>query len=170
MNRQVALIVALVFGALSGSPLGAYAQSQDGVAKQFLGMWRLVSWPQRLADGTTRQALNSVAYIIYTDTGHMCYVAMNPNRPKWQSPTPTESEALSGIMGLGAYCATVEVHATEGFVLHRVEIERSPNLVGMVRKRWFKFDGPNRVSLRIDTPELAPPVVESTLTWERVTK
>jgi hypothetical protein len=40
----------------------------------------------------------------------------------------------------------------------------------MVRKRWFTFDGPNRLSLKIDTPVLIPPIVESTLRWERVTK
>jgi hypothetical protein len=33
---------------------------------------------------------------------------------------------------------------------------------------WFTFDGPDRVTLRIDPPELTPPVVESLLVWERV--
>ena len=164
------LIVNLVLAALLGSSVHGHAEPQDDIAKQFLGIWRLVSWTQRLADGTTRQAPNNVGYIIYTDTGHMCYVGMNPNRPKWKSSTPTESEAFSGIIGMGAYCGAVEVHVNEGFVLHRVEIERSPNNVGMVRKRWFTFDGQNRVSLKIDASELIPPIIESTLTWERVAK
>ena len=101
------MTVVLVLGALSTT---SYAQSQDEVAKQFVGMWRLVSWPQRLADGTTRQNPLRVSYIIYTDR------------------------------------------------------------VGIDRKRWFKFEGPNRVALRVDTAELNPPVVESPLIWERVTK
>jgi len=168
MKRTTALSIFLAFGLLNGT---SYAQSQDDVAKQFVGMWRLVSWPQRLANGTTRESPLSVAYIVYTDTGHMCYVSMNPNRPRWKSQTaPTPEEALSGITGLGAYCATVEIHPKEGFVIHHVEIEKVPNRVGMARKRWFKFQGPNRVSLRIDTPELVAPVVESTLIWERVVK
>lgn len=146
------------------------ARGENDMENPFLGMWRLLSWEQRLTDGTTRQAPNSVGYLIYTDVGRMCYVGMNPNRPKWNALTPTASEALSGIMGMGAYCATVEVHASEGFVLHHVEIERVPNNVGTVRKRWFTFDGPDRLSLRIDVPELIAPIVESTLTWERVTK
>ena len=155
-----------------------HAQSQDdaAIARQFVGMWRLVSWPQRLADGTTRQNPQSAGYIIYTDTGRMCYVSMNPNRPKWnlegrvsaRGYTPTAEEAISGITGLGAYCATVEIHAREGFVLHHVEIERVPNLVGRARKRWFTFEGPNRIALRVDPSENNPPVVESTLIWERV--
>lgn len=118
-----------------------------------------------------RQSPRSVGYIVYTDTGHMCYVSMNPNRPRWKSEAaPTPEEALSAITGLGAYCATVEIHAKEGFVIHHVEVERTPNFVGRARKRWFTFEGPNRVSLRIDTPELTSPVVESILTWERVVK
>jgi len=168
MIRNRALAVVLVFGALNSS---SHAQSLDAVAKQFVGMWRLVSWPQRLADGTMRQDARSVAYIIYTDTGHMCSVGMAPDRSRWQSETaPTASEALAAMGGAGlyAYCARVEVHTAEGFVLHYVEIDKSPNFVGRTRKRWFTFQGPNRVALRIDTPELTGPVVESTLIWERV--
>ena len=142
----------------------------DNDITQFLGMWKLVSWEQRLADRTTRQAPNSVGYIVYTDVGRMCYVGMNPNRPKWKALTPTESEALSGIVGMGAYCATVELHASEGYVLHHVDVERVPNNIGIVRKRWFTFEGPDRLRLSVDTPELIPPIVESTLTWERIAK
>jgi Lipocalin-like domain len=166
--RNRALSLVLVLGALN-SP--SHAQSPDAVAKQFIGMWRLVSWPQRLADGTTRQDPRSVAYIIYTDSGQMCSVGMAPDRSRWQSETaPTASEALAAMGGAGlyAYCARVEVHAEEGFVLHHVEIDKSPNFVGQTRKRWFAFQGPNRVALRIDTAELTGPVVESTLIWERV--
>jgi hypothetical protein len=160
----------LVFGS---TPFETHARSQDNVANQLVGMWRLVSWTQRLADGTTRQ-YPSVSYIIYTDTGHMCYVLMNPNRPKWKSGTaPTPDEAVSGMGSnteFGAYCSSVEVHAKEGFVLHHVEIERVPNNVGTTRKRWFAFEGRNRMSLRIDPPELPSGVVENTLMWERVQK
>ena len=171
MKRKIALTLVLALAALSSTSFHTHAQSQDDVAKQFVGMWRLVSWPQRLADGTTRQNPLSVSYIIYTDTNRMCWVAMDPNRPKWKSErAPTESEAMSGIRGFGAYCAAVEIHPKEGFVIHHVEIEKVPNRVGLTRKRWFIFQGPNRVALRIDTPELNPPVVESTLIWERVEK
>jgi hypothetical protein len=163
-------VILLALAALSASLFPCLGSADDAIATQFVGIWKLVSWEQRLADGTTRQAPNSVGYIIYTDTGHMCYVGMNPNRPRWASRTPTEAEALSGIIGLGAYCATVEVHADEGYVLHHVEIERVPNNVGIVRKRWFTFHSPDRVSLRVDEPELVAPIVHSVLTWERVRK
>jgi len=160
---------------LGSAAFETHAQSQDDLemAKRFVGMWRLVSRPLRLADGTTRQDSRSVGYIVYTDASHMCFVAMNPNRPKWMSETaPTPEEALSGMgsSGFAAYCAAVEVHAKEGFVLHHVEIEKSPNVVGRTRKRWFTFQGPNRLMLRVDPPENNAPVVEDTLVWERVQK
>ena len=167
MKKMIAISMLLAFGLLNST---SYAQSQDDIPKQFVGMWRLVSWPQRLADGTTRQNPQSVAYLIYTDTGHMCYVGMTPSRPKWKSANaPTPEEALSAAYpGAEGYCSTVEIHAKEGYVIHHIEIDTVPNAVGTDRKRWFTFEGPNRVSLRTDPPQ--PGVVESTLIWERVVK
>src|SRR5207253_11053479 len=106
MKKTVAWSIFLILGQLNST---SRAQSQDDIAKQFAGMWRLVSSRQRLADGTTRQSSNNVAYLVFdTDAGHMCYLSMNPNRPPWKSETaPTAEEALSAIKGFSAYCATV---------------------------------------------------------------
>lgn len=135
-------------------------------------MWRHVSSPERLADGTTRQNPLGVAYIIYTDISHMCFVNMNPNRPIWKATAPTPEEMVSGLGndGFYAYCAAVEILAKEGFILHHTEIDKVLNAVGATRKRWVTFEGPNRVSLRIDPSQNIPPVVESTVIWERVQK
>ncbi len=167
MKKMIAISMLLAFGLLNST---SYAQSQGDIARQFVGMWRLVSWPQRLADGTTRQNPQSVAYLIYTDTGHMCYVGMTPSRPKWKSVyAPTPEEALSAAYpGAEGYCSTVEIHAKEGYLIHHIEIDTIPNAVDTDRKRWFTFQGPNRVSLRTDPPQ--PGFVESTLIWERVVK
>jgi hypothetical protein len=144
-------------------------RSSDGLPKQFVGTWRLASWTLRLADGTMSPDPKTVAYLIYSEAGRMCYVSMKPDRPKWKLETaPTSEEALSAITGLSAYSAAVEVHEAEGFVIHHVDVERVPNVVGRKRKRWFRFDGPNRLTLRVDAAELVAPVVESTLVWERV--
>ena len=169
MKPIVAWAMLLVLGQLNST---LRAQSQDEIAKQFAGMWRLLSNPQRLADGTTREGSNSVAYAMFdSDASHMCFVSMNPNRPRWKSETvPTPEEGLSAIKGFGAYCATVEIHAKEGFIIRKYEINQTPNAVGKATKRWYTFQGTNRMSLRIDSQELSPPVVESTLIWERVVK
>jgi len=168
MNRVVVWTILLVCGLHSA----LRAQSQETIAKQFAGMWRLVSNPQRLADGTTREGSNSVAYAFFdADASHMCFLSMNPNRSLWKSePAPTAEEAMSAIKGFGAYCGTVEIHVKEGFIVRRYEINQTPNAVGKVTKRWYTFQGTKRMSLRIDSAELNLPVVENTLIWERIAK
>jgi hypothetical protein len=134
-------------------------------------MWRLVSWTQRATDGTTRPGQANTGYIVYADVGRMCAVLMDSGRAKWDpQPPATVADAMARTTGLVAYCAAVELHAKEGFVLHHVDVERSPNLVGTTRKRWFIFDGPDTLLLRIDPSELGAGVAESTLRWERVKK
>ena len=97
----------------------------------------------------------------------MCWVAIDPNRPQWKDD-PTPGEESEAYRGMGAYCATVEVNAAEGYVIHHVEIAKSPNAVGIERKRWFEFDGVNRLKLRVEPSENLSPLVESRLVWERV--
>src|ERR1700686_1859944 len=116
MKKMVAVSILLALGPLS---IESHAQSQDDIAKQFAGMWRLVSNPQRLVDGTTREGSNSVGYAFFdANAGHMCFLSMNPNRPQWKSETtPTPEEGLSAIRGFGASCATMEINAKEGFMV-----------------------------------------------------
>ena len=167
MKKTLIRSILLALGQLSST---SRAQPQEDIAKRFSGMWRLVSNPQRLVDGTTREGSNSVGYAFFdSKLSHMCFLSMNPNRPQWKSATtPTPEEGLSALKGFGAYCATIEVHAKEGFMLRHYEINQTPNAVGRATKRWYTFQGPDRMSLRVDASELNQPVVESTFVWERV--
>src|ERR1700734_3968012 len=108
MNKTAIWSILLALGQLnSTSP----AQSQEDIAKQFAGLWRLVSSPQRLVDGTTREGSNTGGYAFFNpNADHMCFLTMNPSRPPWKSEaTPTPEEGLSAIKGFGAYCATIEI-------------------------------------------------------------
>ena len=169
MKKTAIWSTLLTLGQINNTSL---AQSQEDIAKQLAGMWRLVSNPQRLVDGTTREGSNTVGYAFFDSRlSHMCFLSMNPNRPQWKSATtPTPEEGLSAIKGFGAYCATIEVHAKEGFMLRHYEINQTPNAVGRATKRWYTFQGPDRMSLRVDASELNRPVVGSTFVWERVGK
>jgi hypothetical protein len=150
---------------------GAQGQSAEdhAAARRLVGMWRLVDRTVTFADGTSRPDPRTTAYIVYSDTGMTCYIAMDPTRAAWTSETaPTPEEAVAGISGLGAYCGTFRVNAAEGSVIHRMEIERVPNLVGRDRKRWFTFQDANHLILKVDPSEFRAPVVERRLLWERL--
>ena len=167
MKTTIASLL-LLLTQLSGQ---SRAQSTDDVARQLAGMWRLVSNPTQLADGTTRQGSN-IGYAFFDASGrHMCYLTMNPDRPSWKSETaPTPEEGLAALRGINAYCATLEIHANEGFMDRRYEINQNPNAVGRTTRRWYSFQGPDRLTLRVDAAELSKPVVETLFIWERVTK
>ena len=171
MTRTITWSVLLVLTTLSRP---SHAQSTDDIARQLSGMWRLTANTQRLADGTTRQGTNGVpniGYAFFDATGsHMCFLMMTPNRPLWAGPAPTPEEGLAALRGINAYCATLEIHAREGFMDRRYDINQNPNAVGRVTRRWFSFEGADRMTLRVDDAELTKPVVETLFIWERVKK
>ena len=166
------LIVSFFAAACSpGQPEAEDPQSQatEGVERQFVGTWELASREHRLVDGTSVQDPRSTGCLIYGDTGYGCYVSMDPDRADWATrSSPTPSEALETLIGFGAYCARVEIHAREGFVLHHVEVDRVPNSVGITRKRWLEFRGNDELVLRPDSSELPPGRVGTSLVWHRV--
>ena len=158
---------------LTSAPVSAGLQRRAGSAAKFAGAWRLVSTEQRLADGAKRPnpayGPNGVGYLIYSDTNRMCAVLMDPSRPRWSSATaPSEQEVRSALNGFAAYCGTYEVNEEQGFVIHHVEIDKVPNMIGTDRKRYFAFSG-DRLVLR-PAPPLPNGVVEYSLTWERIVK
>src|SRR4051812_14359347 len=160
MGAVRGLIVAIVVGCVHS----AFAQSPD--PKALVGAWRLVSWDTTQADGSVRKSPMSVGSLMYSDSGRMCGVLMDPNR-KMPSRPPTDEELRSAYNGIVAYCGTYEVDAKAGFVVHSVDLEKSPSNVGIKRKRWFTLEG-NRLSLKIDAAELSANQKESRLVWERV--
>jgi len=167
MSRPHAIASTIILALLVPVIAGSQESGAASVKGQFIGIWRLVSWEREYEDGSIKPDPRSQSYIVYTDTGHMCWVAMDPDRPKWEG-NPTQEQKAEAFDGLGAYCAVVEVNVEEGYVIHHVELEKSPNAVGIQRKRWFTFDGKDRLLLRVEPSENVPPLVENKLVWERV--
>jgi len=62
MKKTAIRVILLALSQLSST---SRAQSQEDIAKRFAGMWRLVSNPQRLVDGTTREGANTVGYAFF---------------------------------------------------------------------------------------------------------
>jgi hypothetical protein len=149
----------------------AAAPAPKSAAGGLVGTWRLVSATERMADGTERPDPNvgpqGRGYIIYTATGQVCAMLGNSQRPRWAVPgQPTDAEARAIADNMVAYCGTYSVDEAGGFVVHHVEIDLSPNLVGADRKRFFKITG-DRLVLRA-APPLPDGVQTLTITWARV--
>ena len=153
--------------AFSGGAFGQSSRDSDE-AQRFVGAWRLVSWTERLADGTTRPAATDVGYLMFADGGRMCATLANSKREPWSGAARTLDEAIARTTGYISYCARFEVHAQEGFVTYTEDLDLNPRSVGVVRKRWFVFDGSDRLKLTIDAAERSANLQDSSLIWERV--
>lgn len=149
------------------------SEPSSTVAKDFVGVWKLVRIEVRHPDGhiTPDPDLGPhvVGYIAYDSTGHMGVQLMDSDRPKWKSKDqPTAEESRAAVTGFEAYSGTYEVHGREGYVIHHAELSLDPNSVGEAKKRKFQLTG-GQLSL---TP---PPfksstgeMLDETLIWERV--
>jgi len=143
----------------------------DHVAKQFVGAWRLISAVQHMADGSKRNnpmyGPGGTGYILYSDTGRVCVVNINPSRAKWVNESaPSDADARSAMKGIVAYAGRYEVNAAQGYVIHHIEVDAVPNRIGSSQKRFFEFSG-SRLILRPEPP-LPAGVVDYLITWERV--
>jgi hypothetical protein len=162
------MMAALGLAAALSGPAFAQTPSAKDLAQRFAGAWRLVSWTERLADGTTRQAATDVGYLMFADGGRMCATLANSKRAPWSGAARTLDEAVARTTGYISYCAQFEIHAQEGFVTYTEDLDINPRTVGVVRKRWFTFDGPDRLKLTIDAAERQANLQDSSLVWERV--
>jgi len=165
-RRLISLVVLL----MSAPPALLTAQTGRTLRNDLVGTWRLVAARQRLADGSVRPdpqtGARGVGYIMYDVTGHVCVVLANPDRPAWKAPkSPTDAEMRSAIEGLVAYCGTYETNEQLHYVIHHIEADKNPSIVGTNRTRLATVTG-DRLMLRpVDLPA---GVKEWTVEWERV--
>ena len=153
--------------ALGGTVQRAPAQSRNPL----VGTWAQVSAIMTMPDGSKRPnpqaGPNPKGYMIYSDANRMCSQFANPARPMWKSPAEPSYEELKSVVDfMGAYCARYVVNVAESYVDHFIEIERVPNLVGEVRRRSYRFEGPDRLILSAMPPP--PGVTALEITWQRV--
>ncbi|HEX4346635.1 MAG TPA: lipocalin-like domain-containing protein [Vicinamibacterales bacterium] len=160
------VIAAAALASVCGGVTRAQTPGDREAAQRFVGAWHLVSWTERLADRTTRPAATDVGYLMFTDGNRMCAVLASSKRAPWTGPARTIEEATARTTGFVSYCAQFEVHAVEGFVKYTEDLDLNPRTVGIVRKRWFTFDGPDRLKLTIDPAERGT-LQDSSLIWER---
>jgi hypothetical protein len=136
----------------------------------FVGIWRLVSYELRRADGQVTYPLgkDAVGYITYSENGYMSVAAMSANRPNFPSQVAqrgTATEKANAFDTYLSYSGKYEVRETK--VIHHVEISLYPNWVGVDLERDFEFDG-DRLSLSAPISSRSGVQHTARLVWQRV--
>jgi hypothetical protein len=164
------LLVSLVVLLTSALPALLTAQTTRTLRDDLVGTWRLVAARQRMANGSMRPdpqtGPRGIGYIMYEVTGHICVVLANPDRPAWKAPkSPTDAEVRSAFEGLVAYCGTYETNEKLHYVIHHIEADKNPSIVGTNRTRLATVTGDRLILRPVDLPA---GVKEWTVEWERV--
>ncbi len=139
--------------------------------QQLVGIWKLVSYEFRLADGIVVRPMGRgvQGILIYDASGVMALHIMDPERQKfasgdWLRGTPAEIQ--SAFEGTMAYYGTFEVNATTGTVVHHIEGSSFPNWVGVDREQSFELAA-ERLTLMTLPMALAGEQAVGYLTWQR---
>src|SRR5207247_2381322 len=117
------------------TPPGSYREAGRVLAKeQFVGVWKLISWENRLPDGGVRFPFGADAqgYLFYLADGHMATELMTADRPPQRSSEDlfegTTDEKAQMMRTFLAYCGRYEVRGDT--VIHHIEVGSFPNWVG----------------------------------------
>jgi hypothetical protein len=139
---------------------------------QFSGIWQLVSFEFRLADGIIIHPMGEgvTGILIYDPSGFMALQLMEPDRPKfksgdWLRGTPDEVQAA--FEGCMAYYGTYEVNAQKTTVVHHVQGCSFPNWVGVDREQFFEFSR-DRLTLTTLPTVLASEQAVGVLAFQRM--
>jgi len=156
-----ALLFVALFTLLPGNSSGQSAP-QVGVAKRFVGTWRLISITGGTPETPNYRGAHPTGLIYYDSLGNMA-VQIMPDRPrgKYASTNPTADEALAAILGFTAYFGTYTVDEKARTVTHHRKGNINPGAIDDA-VRHYEFVAGDRLVLT--TPDNPP----SHLTWERM--
>ncbi len=141
-------------------------------AQDLIGVWKLVSYEIRLADGIVVRPMGRgvQGILMYEVGGHMAFQITDPDRPPfasgdWLKGTPEEIQ--TAFEGCLAYFGTFEVNPAKGTVIHHIEGSSFPNWSGTDREQFCEVAG-NRLTLMTLPTTLSGEQAVGYLTWERV--
>jgi hypothetical protein len=175
MRFALALCITLLSQSLPGlaqagaTPEAARSKPSQDMKPRLVGMWRLVSTRQQMADGTTRPdpdlGSRPAGYMIYDAAGRMCTIFNDSDRPRWASSRPTDVDVRAVFDHMVVYCAAYEVDETRGYIVFHMEFGQSPNQAGTSRERKAVLVGDH---LTLYSTPLPAGVTSWTIDLERV--
>ena len=140
--------------------------------EQFIGIWKLVSYEFRLADGIMVRPMGQgvKGMLFYDASGYVSLHVMDPERPKfasgdWLKGTPEEIQAA--FEGSMAYYGTFEFDASKGMMIHHIEGATYPNWIGVDRELFVELSG-DRLTLTTLPMPLSGEQAVGYLIWKRL--
>ena len=117
-----------------------------------IGTWKFESMVVRTESGKTVYPYgeNLFGILIYTTSGHMSVLLMNPGRNKFGSNDPkagTLEEIKQAYDNFDAYCGTYTIDEETRTITHHVQGAKFPNWVGTEQVRYFELEG-NRLQIK----------------------
>jgi hypothetical protein len=155
MLKGIAIVLVVV-----GLGIRVQGGAPEGDAQRFVGTWRLVSFEDEGAAGSTTGA-RPVGLIYYDAAGNMAAQIM-PDRPRpnWTG-APTPEQAKEALTGYTAYFGTYTVDEKARTVAHHRSGSLNPSGVGVDAVRRYEFAPGDRLILSpVDRPTLR-------IIWER---
>jgi Lipocalin-like domain len=122
------------------------ARADAAADQQLVGTWRLTSFEDRPASGSTIYPYGKTpnGLLIYDSTGHMSIQIINVPHPKVASGDEdniTEAEKLALFSAYEAYFGTYMVDWEKHVVTHNVEGDLRDVYMGTAQLRPFDLDG-----------------------------
>ena len=122
------------------------------MSEKLIGTWKFKSMVFRTEGGKTMYPYGEHLFgiLIYTVSGHMSTLLMNPDRKNFASDdlkVGTAEEIKQAYEKFDAYCGTYTVDENKGTVTHHVEGAKFPNWVGTDQVRYYELKG-NRLEIK----------------------
>ena len=141
---------------------------------RFAGVWKLVSCEAVRRNGTVvpLYGRTPVGRLYYDACGNMSVHIMRPGRrefPRDSKYGECDDELREAFEGYEAYFATYAVDTERRLIEHTVIGSLFPNWTGTIQRRFYEFDGPNRLVLSSQPADACPPQKTTVkLIWERL--
>jgi hypothetical protein len=142
------------------------------IRDQLIGVWKLVSYEFRLADGIVIRPMGQgvQGILIYHASGYMALQIVDPERPKFTTEdwmSGTADEAKSALDGFMAYYGTFEVNEQKTTIVHHIKHSSFPNWSGIDREQFYELHRDHLVLMTLPMTMSKEQLVGQ-LAWQKI--
>jgi hypothetical protein len=140
----------------------------------FIGTWKLISCNAHRRNGQVVPiyGVDPEGRLFYDEAGNMSVHLMRAGRPMFKDAykfRATDEEMRSAYQGYEAYFSTYHIDFENCVIHHTVLGGLFPNWTGSIQSRYYRFNGPDSLTLSTDPIDSLPARRTAVvLVWERL--